>query len=166
MAVNKAVFSFVDNDDLEELINNMRPNDYTELMAAKEGRVISTAGYLQELVKDCDMAYVCKYNKRVLFASGLSKHADTEGLGVFWLLTTKEVEKHKIAYAKAVKTLFSKYLAYCYKGIYTHIMQSYSVAIKAAEILGFKKVGEEVLDNTKHFIYILLGDNVDGKHSI
>ena len=158
MAVSRAVFSHITNDDLEELINNMRPEDYKELMSAKEGRIISTAGYLQELVKDCDMSYVCKYNKRVLFATGLSKHADNEGLGVFWLLTTKEVEKHKIAYAKAIKWLLSKYLAYCYTGIYTHIMQSYSVAIKAAEILGFKKVGEEILDNTKHFIYILLGD--------
>jgi len=158
MAVSKIVFYHITNYDLEELINNMRAEDYKEVIAAKEGRLISTAGYLQELVKDCDMAYVCKYNKRVLFASGLSKHTNTEGLGVFWLLTTKEVEKHKIAYAKAIKTLLSKYLTYCYKGIYTHIMQSYSVAIKAAEILGFKKVGEETLDNVEHFIYILLGD--------
>lgn len=158
MAVSKIVFSKITVDDLEELINNMRPEDYKEVIAAKEGRIISTAGYLQQIVMESDMAYCCKYGKKVLFCSGLLKDDDMEGFGVFWLLTTKEVKKHKIAYAKAIKTILRKYLTYCFNGIYTHIMQSYFTAIKAAEILGFKKVGTEMLDNVEHFIYILLGD--------
>ena len=158
MAVSKIVFSKIKIDDLEELINNMRPEDYKEVISAKEGKIISTAGYLQDIVMQSDMAYCCKYNKRVLFCSGLLKDDDLDGFGVFWLLTTNEVKKHKLAYAKAVKTILKKYLTYCFNGIYTHIMQSYFTAIKAAEILGFKKVGEETLDNVEHFIYILLGD--------
>lgn len=158
MAVSKIVFNKIKIDDLEELINNMRSEDYKEVMAAKEGRFISTAGYLLSIVKESDMAYCCRYGKRVLFCSGLLKDENNAGFGVFWLLTTNEVKKHKIAYAKAVKIILNKYLTYCFNGIYTHIMQSYFTAIKAAEILGFKKVGEETLDNVEHFIYILLGD--------
>lgn len=158
MAVSKIVFNNVTKEDLEELINNMRPEDYKEVIAAKEGKIISTAGYLQDIVMQSDMAYCCRYNKKVLFCSGLLNNEPFDGFGVFWLLTTNEVKKHKIAYTKAVKIILKKYLTYCFNGIYTHIMQSYSTAIKAAEILGFKKVGEETLDNVKHFIYILLGD--------
>lgn len=141
----------------QDLIANMRIKDYTEMYNSKDSASISDYSYLTQMIKDCDYNCACFEGKDLLFCSGIIKNASEDHFGTFWLLSTKNVEKHRIAYVKALRMLCKKYLTLAPKGIFTYIASDYTEAIKVAESFGFQHVYTTNVDNYEEFIYILLG---------
>lgn len=158
MVANKIKFVKITEPIKQELIANMRLYDFMEFQAGKEGATMPDMSALEDLIKSCDYNIACYCNDKLLFCSGLHLNALCDTLGVFWLLSTKEVEKHPISYFKANKKLCKKYLGYSPKGIACYISENYKQAQDFATRFGFKNIGTLMLDKLKHFIYILLGD--------
>ena len=159
MVENKPRFVNITEETKQELLSGMRYLDYEEFEAGKEGKDNSDLEQLNKLINSCQFNYACYIGEDLLFCSGLRLNAFYNVLSVFWLLSTQKVQKHRISYFKALKTLCKEYLTHSPQGIMCTISEHYEQAYKLAKIFNFKKIGEATLDKLKHFIYILLGDN-------
>lgn len=159
MAENKIIFKEITEQDKQEVLANMRFFDYREFQDGKEGNKVSDMERLNGLINSCKYNFACYCGDDLLFCTGLRLNAFYGVLSVFWLLSTKKVEKHRIAHIKALKMLCKMYLDKSPQGLMCLILDEYKQAEKVAKLFNFKKIGEITLDKLKHFIYILIGEN-------
>ena len=159
MVANKVEIRKYQNE-MSDLLANIRQEDLHELQAICDAVKISTDTYSAILVCSCCQNNWSIYHGDTLLAccGVLKPRTPLDLYGHIWFLTTNAVESHKKSFVEGCKGVLAKALGKCPNGLSVDIIDRYKKAHRLARSFGFQPTEEVDFYGTKFIRYVLLGD--------
>ena len=138
-------FERITHDHLRYIADNMRDQDYNELIAAGHDDVYQV---LIDSFDKSDMSTTVLYGDVPLAVLGVYRQNIVTGLGVPWLLSSKDALKHKRYFLGLTDQVITEMLGYCPK-LYNYVHSENSLSIRWLKWMGFTIHTSDVHINEK-----------------
>lgn len=119
--------------DIDFIVDNVREEDVIEVQMSGGGTIRECLDQTPDIDKN---AWVWEYDGKVLCIFGVNPFEDKEGVGVIWMLATKDFERKSMIFASACKSVLEE-LIKPFNYILNYVYAENRKSVKWLKWLGF-----------------------------